>query len=210
MMRRVHIVVLLLTLICSGCNLPGTSSAVPDSATQSNSAPTAILNPNTPPPTQILPTASAANPTTFPDSNAFTWQVIVSHLQRPVDLQADGSGRLFVIEKLGRIRIIQDGQLLPDAFLDITDRVNGSGNEMGLLGLAFNPNFSQNGYFYVNYTGPGLDTHISRFQATSDHADAATEVNLLGITQPFPNHNGGSLAFERTEYKNPAGENSQD
>ena len=116
-------------------------------------------------------------------------------LQRPVDLQADGSGRLFVIEKLGRIRIIENGQLSPDPFLDITDRVDDDGNEMGLLGFAFHPNFSQNGYFFVNYTGSGGDTFISRFQANGNVTPAGSELNLLKIKQPFPNHNGGSMAF---------------
>ncbi len=194
-MKCASLLLLLLTLICSGCNVPLPSSATPDTVVQSNTSSTATLNPNTPPPIQILPTASASNAATFPDPNAYTWQMIVSHLQRLTDLQADGSGRLFVLEKNGRIRIIQNGQLSPNAFLDITDRVKDAGNEQGLLGLAFHPNFSQNGYFYVNYIGQSGDTFISRFQASGDHADASTEVNLLHIKQPFPNHNGGSLAF---------------
>src|SRR5260221_11515216 len=194
-MKCASLLLLLLTLVCSGSNVPLPSSATPDTVVQSNTSATATLNPNTPPPIQILPTASASNAATFPDPNAYTWQMIVSHLQRLTDLQADGSGRLFVLEKNGRIRIIQNGQLSPNAFLDITDRVKDAGNEQGLLGLAFHPNFSQNGYFYVNYIGQSGDTFISRFQASGDHADASTEVNLLHIKQPFPNHNGGSLAF---------------
>jgi len=63
------------------------------------------------------------------------------------------------------------------------------------LGLAFHPNFSQNGYFYVNYTDKKGDTHISRFQANGNSAASSTELNLLKIDQPFPNHNGGALAF---------------
>jgi glucose/arabinose dehydrogenase len=82
-------------------------------------------------------------------------------------------------------------------FLNIEDRVNDSSNEMGLLGLAFHPDYAQNGYFYVNYTGDGGDTFLSRFQVSGDPnlADPASEVNLLHVSQPFPNHNGGGLAF---------------
>jgi glucose/arabinose dehydrogenase len=114
-----------------------------------------------------------------------------------VDLQADGSGRLFVIEKSGRIRIIQDGQLLPQPFLDITDRVGSGGNEQGLLGLAFHPQYSQNGRFFVNYTDKNGDTVIARFQVSGDPnaADPGSEVKLLGVDQPYANHNGGVLAF---------------
>jgi len=121
----------------------------------------------------------------------------VSGLERPDDLQADGSGRLFVIEKAGRIRIIQDGQLLPEPFLDISDRVGSKGNEQGLLGLAFHPKYSENGRFFVNYTNLNGNTVIARFQVSRDanRADPNSEVKLLGVDQPFPNHNGGVLVF---------------
>jgi glucose/arabinose dehydrogenase len=114
-----------------------------------------------------------------------------------VDLQADGSGRLFVIEKVGRIRIIENDQLLETPFLDITDRVGSNGNEQGLLGLAFHPQYQVNGRFFVNYTDTRGDTVIARFQVSSDPniVDPGSEVPLLGIDQPFPNHNGGVLAF---------------
>jgi glucose/arabinose dehydrogenase len=122
--------------------------------------------------------------------------LIASDLDRPVDLQADGSGRLFIVEKLGHIHIFQDGQLNIDMpFLNIEDRVNNISNEMGLLGLALHPNFTQNGFFYVNYTGDGGNTFISRFTASGDSADPNSEVILLTVDQPFPNHNGGGLDF---------------
>src|SRR5262249_43626442 len=73
--------------------------------------------------------------------------------------------------------------------------VTSFGNEQGLLGLAFHPNFAQNGYFYVNYTGSGGNTFISRFQASGDSADPNSELNLLHIDQPYANHNGGTLQF---------------
>ena len=96
-----------------------------------------------------------SNPSGFPNAADYEWRLIVSGLNRPVDIQPanDGSGRLFIIEKYGVIRVYENGQLLDAPFLDITDRVNDSGNEMGLLGLVFHLDYEQNGFFYVNYTG---------------------------------------------------------
>ena len=173
--------------------MPSTSAPTAMPIPQSTAAPT--VDSASPSSTQIPSTDVPQNASVFPDPNAYTWQEITTGLQRPVDLRADGSGRLFVLEKNGRIRILQNGQLSPNPFLDITDRVNDKNNEMGLLGLAFHPNYSQNGYFYVNYTGAGGDTFISRFEANGDSADPKSELNLLKVSQPFPNHNGGSLAF---------------
>ena len=137
------------------------------------------------------------NAGSFPNAADYEWQLIASGLNRPVDIQPanDGSGRLFIIEKKGYIRIYENGQLLDAPFLDITDRVNAGSNEMGLLGLAFHPDYEQNGFFYVNYTGDGGNTRISRFQASGNSADRNSETVLLVIEQPYPNHNGGALAF---------------
>jgi glucose/arabinose dehydrogenase len=123
-------------------------------------------------------------------------------LDRPVDIQnaGDGSGRLFVIEQAGRIRILHAGQLSFAPFLDIVDRVDDSGNEQGLLGLAFHPDFGNNGFFYVNYTRQGGDTIIARFSASGDLADPGSEIRLLSVVQPFSNHNGGALAFGPDSY----------
>ncbi|HSO22902.1 MAG TPA: PQQ-dependent sugar dehydrogenase, partial [Chondromyces sp.] len=109
----------------------------------------------------------------------------------------DGSGRLFVVEQQGRIRIVGGGTLL-----DIASKVK-SGGEQGLLGLAFHPDYSDNGHFYVNYTydppGVNLDvTRVSRFAASAadpDLADPASETILLEFEQDFGNHNGGDLHF---------------
>jgi glucose/arabinose dehydrogenase len=145
------------------------------------------------PPTEPPP----LNAGEFPNPADYEWRTIASGLNRPVDIQSarDGSGRLFIIEKYGAIRIFQNGQLLDQPFLNINNRVNDSGNEMGLLGLAFHPNYEQNGYFYVNYTGAGGHTRISRFIASGNSADPNSEQILLTVNQPFPNHNGGAVAF---------------
>lgn len=125
-------------------------------------------------------------------------ELLTEGLSGPVDIQSarDGSNRLFVIEQPGRIRVIRNGQLRNQPFLDIQDRVV-SGGERGLLGLAFAPGYAQSGRFYVNYTGAGGHTVISLFTVTADPdvADAGSEVVLLTINQPFANHNGGQLQF---------------
>jgi glucose/arabinose dehydrogenase len=113
-----------------------------------------------------------------------------------------GDSRLFIIEQPGRIQVIREGAVQGTPFLDISDRVRDSGNEQGLLGLAFDPAFDQNGYFYVNYTGRNGTTFISRFELTDDpnQADPNSEKILLAIEQPYANHNGGVLAFGPDDY----------
>ncbi|MCB0772666.1 MAG: PQQ-dependent sugar dehydrogenase [Flavobacteriales bacterium] len=121
-------------------------------------------------------------------------------LSGPVYATHAGDGRLFVVERAGRIRIVTDSmQVQPGYFLNITDRVNDGGGEQGLLGLAFDPEYAQNGFFYVNYIhGSGNGTsRISRFQVTAnpDSADPASETVLYTLPQPYSNHNGGCLQF---------------
>lgn len=193
---------LLLVLFIAACNGQGTltppSTPTPDSGTPTSNSPTLSPSPETP--SQVPATDTPTEPSgaaTFPDPAAYTWQILVSGLQRPVDLQVDGSGRLFVLEKAGRIRIIENNQLVETPFLDISERVGSNSNEQGLLGLAFHPQYGENGRFFVNYTDKNGDTVIARFQVSSDPnaADPNSEVKLLGVDQPFANHNGGVLAF---------------
>lgn len=116
----------------------------------------------------------------------------------PVDIQNAGDDRLFIVEKGGRIRILNgDGSVNSTNFLDISSQVSG-GSEQGLLGLAFHPDYATNGFFYVNYTNNSGDTQVSRFSVDPGNPDVAlggSELNLLSISQPFSNHNAGSLAF---------------
>jgi glucose/arabinose dehydrogenase len=110
------------------------------------------------------------------------------------------TARLFVVERRGVIRIIEHGQLLPTAFLDLRGGMLVSGNETGLLGLAFHPNYAANGHFYVNYTAQvqgQLTTRISRFVVSGmpNEANPGSETILLAYSQPFSNHNGGMMAF---------------
>lgn len=110
--------------------------------------------------------------------------------------------RIFIVEQQGRIRISEGGTLLGTPFLDITGIVNSSANEEGLLGLAFHPDYANNGFFYLNYTNnnSGNVTRIARYTVngdpvTSNVADPASELILLEFAQPESNHNGGMLAF---------------
>lgn len=196
-MRRLLALLLIPLIACSGLNTPPPSTPTPASAPPTAAPPTAL--PATSAPTDgsttETPTDPPADASTFPDPAAYAWQPITGGLIRPVDLQPDGSGRLFIVEKIGHIHVYQNGALVDAPFLNIEDRVNDDSNEMGLLGLAFHPDFTQNGYFYVNYTGSGGDTFVSRFQASGDSADPSSELNLLRISQPFRNHNGGALTF---------------
>ncbi|MEZ4737313.1 MAG: PQQ-dependent sugar dehydrogenase [Caldilineaceae bacterium] len=103
-----------------------------------------------------------------------------------------------MVEKAGTIRMVADGALHDTPFLDITDRVNSSANEQGLLGLAFAPDYATSGFFFVNYTDSRGDTVVARYQVTADdanQADPASEFVVLQIEQPARNHNGGMVLF---------------
>tara|TARA_Y100001934_G_scaffold178884_1_gene211640 strand:+ start:2947 stop:4146 length:1200 start_codon:yes stop_codon:yes gene_type:complete len=110
------------------------------------------------------------------------------------------SNRLFVVNQKGMIYIIKNNITIDNPFLDISDRVHGSltpGSEEGLLGLAFHPKYQYNGYFFVNYVNKNDSTIVSRFSVTEnpDLANKDSEKILIGLPQPFGNHNGGHLTF---------------
>ncbi len=161
--------------------------------------PVVTAPPMTSPTPAETPAATAAP--TPPASPAATigLAAAVADLESPLFAghAGDGSGRLFVLEQAGRIRVIRDGRLVPAPYLDISDRVR-AGGEQGLLGLAFAPTFATDGRLFVNYTDGNGDTVVSEFLApdpAADRADPASERVLLLIDQPFANHNGGALAI---------------
>jgi glucose/arabinose dehydrogenase len=124
-------------------------------------------------------------------------QRVVEGLQSPVHLAAPaGDPRLFIVEQPGRIRIVENGGLLPTPFLDIRAKV-GSGGERGLLSVAFHPQYAQNRTFFVNYTDLQGHTRVERYRASADRnvADPASAELVIAIEQPFANHNGGQVAF---------------
>jgi glucose/arabinose dehydrogenase len=106
------------------------------------------------------------------------------------------AARLFIVEKGGAIRIVKNGSLLPTPFLNLSDRVS-TGGEQGLLGLAFDPQYSSTGRFVVHYTDVQGNTRVSIFHVSGDPdvADGASEQVVLTAQQPFENHNGGQIAF---------------
>jgi len=120
----------------------------------------------------------------------------------PLELTSpnDGTDRTFVVEQAGIIKVfpVKGNVTKTTIFLDITSKVT-SGGEKGLLGLAFHPDYKNNGYFYVNYTKANpLTTVIARYKVSSanpDIADPASEQILLTYAQPYENHNGGKVAF---------------
>jgi glucose/arabinose dehydrogenase len=146
-----------------------------------------------------VPIIETNQPASIPDPAGYQWAEVASGFSSPVGIAhaADGSGRLFVIEQVGRIQVLEPGSPAASLFLDIVDRVGSSGNEQGLLGLAFHPAHEDNGFFYVNYTDRNGDTVIARFTASppSSQADPGSEQVLLQVDQPFANHNGGGLEF---------------
>jgi glucose/arabinose dehydrogenase len=151
----------------------------------------------------LLSTAGAAAP---PLPALALEPVVPAGLRQPVYVThaGDGSGRLFVVEQSGRIRLVQpaasprggQGRLLEQPFLDIADRIRHAG-EQGLLGLAFHPDYKKNGRFFVNYVRQADgSTVIAEFRVSSNpNVALADERVLLTVAQPYPNHKGGMVEF---------------
>ncbi|HLC04666.1 MAG TPA: PQQ-dependent sugar dehydrogenase [Anaerolineales bacterium] len=159
--------------------------------------PASLTSTPTPEPTLTFTLSPPARVDELPDPATFEWSQYADGLSSPIDIQNAGDDRLFVVEQAGLIRILRDGELLPEPFLDIRDRVDANASERGLLGLAFHPEYQDTGLFFVNYTGDGGTTFIARFAvgADPDRADPSSEMDLLEVSQPYRNHNGGGLAF---------------
>ena len=131
---------------------------------------------------------------------ALTTIRVASALNRPIYCTAPpGDTRLFIIEQRGVIKILKNGQILPQPFLDIDALVpNITGNdERGLLGLEFHPDYASNGLFYVYYTNLQNDAAYRRYSvsANPDRADSLSSFPILTIIDPFTNHNGGQIDF---------------
>jgi glucose/arabinose dehydrogenase len=166
-----------------------TATARPTAADTATARPTAL-------PT-ATPTAVPAPPAVAELSIAL--EPLAAELSQPVFAvhAGDGSGRIFVLERAGRIvTLAVDGSQL-GTFLDIRDRVGSNASEQGLLGLAFDPAFAANGRLFVHYTDKEGDTVLARFMANAERsaADPFSQVTLLATRQPADNHNGGMIAF---------------
>jgi len=140
------------------------------------------------------------------DFTKLSLELVAAGLSQPVAVVSagDDSGRLFIIEQDGVIRILNtdSSSVNPSPFLDISARIKSTGNEQGLLGLVFHPDYAINGFFYLNYTrdpGPGSDlTVIARFKVSLNDPDTAndeSEFRLMEVSQDRSNHNGGDLHF---------------
>jgi glucose/arabinose dehydrogenase len=139
--------------------------------------------------------ATPLDPTTF----AFSLAPVADGFERPVDVvdAGDGSGRLFVVEQAGRIRIVRIGGKVDEPFLDTTPIVGCCG-ERGLLSVAFHPRYAENGFFFVDYTDLNGDTRVVRYRVSADdpdRADPGSAETILTVAQPAANHNGGLLLF---------------
>ncbi len=202
---------LALTLILAACRQPGTPQVVAAPSPVPTNTPTSTPvpepteapgpAPSTPTPATVPPTDTPTPQPIFdPDAIAIGPRKVITGLTQPVFLThaGDGSQRLFVLERPGRIWLFGPDLGQPTLFLDIRERVGSRAPEQGLLGLAFPPNFRETGHFFVNYTDRQGDTRIVRFTVSpqdSNAADPASEFLVLALDQPAANHNGGMLAF---------------
>lgn len=230
MLFRYAILILLLSGLLAACgadttsgagNAPAGSTSLPASTALAASATTlspraAAANPTaaSSAPTIVstdAPRATSAptKPTTVPSAvtsadGKIALKLVSSDVRQPVFVThaGDGSGRLFVVEKGGTIAILKNGQRAQQPFLDITPLVQSSGSEQGLLGLAFHPDYKNNGRFFVYYTARNGDNTLARYQVSSDpnRADPSSGVVLFAQADPAPNHNGGMLAFGPDKY----------
>lgn len=150
----------------------------------------------------ILP--AAAQDITPPDPSQYTLTEIANGFSRPIYLTSagDGSNRLFVLEQAGQIKLIADGAVQNIPFLNLSSQVSqeilSSYSERGLLGLAFHPNYAENGQFFVHYNNPAGDTVIARYQVSPDNpntADPTSGTIIFTHPQPYRNHNGGQIDF---------------
>jgi glucose/arabinose dehydrogenase len=150
-----------------------------------------------PAPDTVEPTTSAAVETEPAPTGPLRvrLETVATGLEAPVHVAvAPGEPeRLYVVERAGRIRAVEDGRVSGDPFLDIVELVT-SGGEQGLLSVAFHPDYERNRRFYVDYTDVGGDTVVAEYRAR-DGAAARMTRRLLAVDQPYVNHNGGQLAF---------------
>ena len=132
------------------------------------------------------------------DGGGLTTMLVADGLTAPLHVSTPpGDARIFVVEQPGTVRIIDNDRILDRPFLDISDRLR-FGGERGLLGLAFHPNYSRNGYFFVNYSEKvNGATRIERYRVSEDsnRADPASAQLVLRVEQPYSNHNGGHILF---------------
>jgi len=180
MLRVSRALVLALALVLSGCSASGDDGG---------GGPRIVTRDEAPPTTTTVET---------PSPGALRLERIANGLESPVHVtSAPGEpGRIYVVEQAGLIRVIENGTVRPDPFLDLRSEVS-SGGERGLLSVAFHPDYPENGRLFVDYTNRDGDTRVVELRANADRtaAEPATARELLAVDQPYSNHNGGQLAF---------------
>ncbi len=176
--------------ITKGCNPPDNTRFCPTrSVTRAEMA-------------TFLGRALGLTPTVPPVRPKLAAELVVSGLDRPVYVASPpGDERIFVVEKAGRIRIVEKGSLVPGPFLDLTGQVS-TGGEQGLLGLAFHPDYATNGRFFVDLTDTAGDTRIIEYRVSGDPnlARPSSASLVLKVDQPASNHNGGMIEFGPNGY----------
>ena len=179
----------------AGVEVAATPTATESSVETATPEPEPTPTPTPAPTPEIVATPQAASS----GGLGIEVQVVATGFERPIFVgnAGDASGRLFVVEKHGRILVVQDGQVAAEPFLDIADRVRSQAYEQGLFSVAFHPGYPHNGRIFVDYTDHGGNTVVSEFAADPSQAkaDPRSERVLLQIDQPFQNHNGGMIAF---------------
>lgn len=136
--------------------------------------------------------------------NEINKDLIAENLNIPVDISFDHQNQMYVVEKRGIIVLVkQNGTSSTNqVFLNITNKVNSSAGERGLLGLVFHPDYETNGYFFVNYTNTIGSTVVARYKKIDgeEKGDPNSEKKIITIPQPYNNHNGGDLNFDKHGY----------
>ena len=197
---------LALALAASTCAAPATPTApatapTPRPTTEPTDRPTAPPTTAAPTPTLGASATPSATPSGGPDlaNVQLTLEPFLDGLDQPVHVTAagDGSGRLYVVERAGRILVVDDGAGPDRPFLDIRELVGSDGGEQGLLSVAFHPGYASNGRFFVDYTGQSGDTVVAEYRRSADplRAEPGSERVVLTVEQPFANHNGGLVLF---------------
>jgi glucose/arabinose dehydrogenase len=208
-MRITGYILALVALLATACSSadeadPTTSitTTAPSTAVTTTAAPATTVPTTTASPTTTAPatTTSTTTTTTEPPPQLLGLELeLVAEIPRPLVITAPpGDPRVFVAEREGTILVIEPGgEVRPEPFLDITDRVWANGIEQGLLGLAFHPLYADNGRFFVYYTDEDSDTRLVEFTVSADPAfvDPASARELLLIDQPTDRHNAGMLEF---------------
>src|SRR5665811_1946702 len=188
-MARAAIIGLLLLAACSqgpelaATTAPGTSRPTTTTATAMPSATSTTAT-----------TSATSTTTTLPPLQGVAFEAVAEGLTDPLFAVApSGDARIYVLEQAGVIRVVENGQMRE--FLDIRDLVTRRGNEQGLLGLAFHPNYPDDPRAFVDYTGAGGKTVVASYRLSGESLDPDSAVVLLEVPQPASNHNGGMVAF---------------